>query len=64
VARQHERLQRGFGDFGKGGQVMRLVFLFLTLSTGDDLTECEKKASVFRKVYANKKGIGPWSKEL
>jgi hypothetical protein len=36
-------MQRGFGDFGKGGQVMRLVFLFLTLSTAAmAASDCER----------------------
>ena len=30
--------------------------------TGETLKDCEKKASAFRKVYANKKEIGPWSR--
>lgn len=32
--------------------------------TGKDLKDCERKASLFRKVYQNKKEIGPWSKAL
>ncbi len=55
-----KKLQADYKSFVVGGieRTMRVHF------TGDDLTECEKKASVFRKVYANKKEIGPWSKEL
>jgi len=53
-------LQADYKSFVVGGieRTMRVHF------TGDDLTECEKKASVFRKVYANKKEIGPWSREI
>jgi hypothetical protein len=32
--------------------------------TGDSLKDCEKKASKFRRDYANKKEIGPWSREV
>ena len=32
--------------------------------TGETLKDCEKKASMFRKVYANKKEIGPWSRDV
>ncbi len=55
-----KKLQADYKSFVVGGieRTMRVHF------TGDDLTECEKKASVFRKVYANKKQIGPWSREI